>query len=166
MSRFFLASLLVVTLALAGCTEDDAGPLSKPRTASASPGDAVLRVPHTEVMPNAFGGKDVFGRTRDTGTTTVFLASAGNGKAVFRRQDVEIISAKSTLNSSPTVITTGKKASDVIVLPAFTPKDQIGQMRETTFTLTAAPGHNAVTIDGHTLTVLAVQGNLVTYSAN
>ena len=106
------------------------------------------------------------GRTRDTGATTVIFISAANGVAVFKRQDVEIISQKTTLNSTPTVISTGRKASDVIVLPAFTPRDQIGQMHETTFTLSAAAGRNAITIDGHTLTLLAVQGGQIIYKAN
>ena len=96
----------------------------------------------------------------------VILDSAANGKAVFRRQDVAILSSKNTGNISPTVINTGKKASDVIVLPSMAPKDELGPMRETSFTLTAAPGNNAITIDGHTLTVLSVQNGIINYSAN
>ena len=54
----------------------------------------------------------------------------------------------------------------MIVLPSMAPKDEIGPMRETSFTLTAAPGNNAITIDGHTLTVLSVQNGIINYSAN
>ncbi|MEZ5772409.1 MAG: hypothetical protein R3D61_12570 [Defluviimonas denitrificans] len=165
MLKTIYAPLLIATLAVSGCV-DEGGGNSGPRSGSAMPGDMVLNVTHTEVMPNILGGEDVFGRTRDTGKTMVILDSAANGKAVFRRQDVAILSSKNTGNISPTVINTGKKASDVIVLPSMAPKDEIGPMRETSFTLTAAPGNNAITIDGHTLTVLSVQNGIINYSAN
>lgn len=158
--------LLAACLAVSGCVDDGPAAGTVAHQAVAVPGDTVLKVQHSEVIPNAFGGKDVFGRTRDTGATTVIFLSAANGVAVFKRQDVEIISQKTTLNSTSTVISTGRKASDVIVLPAFTPRDQIGPMHETTFTLSATAGRNAITIDGHTLTLLAVQGGQIIYKAN
>lgn len=166
MLRPVYSLLLVAGLAVSGCVDDGPAAGAAAHQAVAVPGDTVLKVQHSEVIPNAFGGKDVLGRTRDTGATTVSFVSAANGVATFRRQDVEIFSQKTTLNSTPTVISTGRKASDVIVLPAFTPRDQIGPMRETTFTLSAAAGRNTITIDGHTLTVLAVQGGQIIYKAN
>ncbi len=117
-------------------------------------------------MPNIFGGNDILGRTRPTGTTTVFLAATGKDSATFRRQDVDVISDKTTVNTSATVIPLGKNGSDVLIRPPNTPQDRIGGMRETSFTLTTSPGRNVITIDGHTLTLLSVAGNQISYSAN
>lgn len=158
-------TLMFLAVTLSACV-DDAGGLTAPHTSTATPGSAVMRVEHTEVMPNAFGGKDALGRKRPTGTTTVFLASTGNGTATFRRQDVDVISGKTTLNAGPRVISTGKKATDVIVLPSTAPQDRIGAIRETTFTLNTSSGGNSITIDGHKLVLLSVNGNQISYSAN
>lgn len=157
---------MAVALMLAGCVEQASNLPGAPRVSTAGPGAEVMRVNHTEPLPNLFGGNDLFGRTRDTGTTIVYLVSTSGGAATFRRQDVDIISSKDTVNTSATVIPTGNKASDVIVLPAFTPKDHVGAVREMTFTLKPNTANNSITIDGHILTVLQVKSGLLTYSAN
>lgn len=158
-------TMMLLAATLSACV-DTADSLTVPHRSSAMPGDAVMRVEHTEAMPNAFGGADVLGRKRPTGTTTVLLASTGNGTATFRRQYVQVISGTTTMNVGPRVISTGKKASDVIVLPSSAPKDRIGAIQETTFTLNTSSAGNSITIDGHKLVLLSVNGNQISYSAN
>lgn len=166
MTKLFATAALMVAMTLAACMDVDEDALAGPHQGTAFPGDVVMRIEHTEVIPNLMGDPDIFGRTRNTGITTISLASAASGSATFRRQYVQIISSKNTGNITPTTIATGKKASDVIVLPARTPEDKIGAVKETSFTLTMRPGKTSITIDGHSLTLLAAQTGQIQYTRN
>lgn len=67
----------------------------------ASIGDALVRVTLKEPLPNAFGGSDIFGRKREKGFVEVrFMGITDDGRAVFRRRSVDVISNETTLSRS------------------------------------------------------------------
>lgn len=147
----------------------------------AGKGDAVVTIQNSESMPNAFGGADIFGRTRPTGTTTLYYAGMRQGKARFNRRDVLIDSQKTTMNSSPVVINpssqtyysgnvggipySGSAYTDAypIVLPPGSPDDRIVGVRDMTITV---PIGETVVAGGTSFTVLSATPNQVTFKFN
>lgn len=68
-----------------------------------SVGDVMLKVEVRESLPNAFGGADIFGRTRDRGFSDLrYMGIDPTGYPVFRRRDVDIITNETTMNRSGT----------------------------------------------------------------
>lgn len=66
-----------------------------------SVGDRMVRVTIREPLPNAFGGSDIFGRKREKGFVELrFMGIAPDGRAVFRRSTVDVISNETTLSRS------------------------------------------------------------------
>lgn len=144
-------------------------------------GDAVLEVVRQESLPNAFGRADIFGRTRPTGTVGLYYAGRSENEAVFVRRDVAIQSARTTMNSSPTVMNlsstsnysgtfggygysgTSSTFAAPVFLPPNTPQDQITGVREMRVTVPLDSGRNSLVIAGRRLTVLDADGNQVTY---
>jgi len=142
-------------------------------------GDAVLTVENSESLPNAFGGADIFGRTKPTGTTTVYYAGFSGGKANFVRRDVAINSSKTTMNSSPVVVNpssqtsysgnfgglrySGSSSTNAypIFLPPNTPRDRVAGVRDVN--IAAAIGE-PIFVSGRTFTVIEAKPNSVTYS--
>lgn len=145
----------------------------------AGKGDAVVTIQNSESMPNAFGGADIFGRTRPTGTTTLYYVGMSQGQAQFNRRDVLIDSQKTTMNSSPVVMNPSSQtyySGDVggipysgsantqaypIVLPPNSPNDRIVGVRDMVLSV---PIGEAVVADGTSFTVLSATPNQVTYS--
>lgn len=67
----------------------------------ASVGDVMVKVTLKEGLPNAFGGSDIFGRKRERGFIEVrYMGMTPDGRAVFRRKTVDIISNETTLSPS------------------------------------------------------------------
>lgn len=186
MLRFIAVSLALVNLVSCG----DIAPSSRVssdgmQTAEgeyvAGVGDAVLEVVQQESLPNAFGGADIFGRTRPTGTVGLYYAGRSGNEAVFVRRDVAIQSARTTMNSSPVVINpssttnfsgtfggygysgTSSTTAAPIFLPPNTPQDQITGVREMRVAVPLASGRNSLVIAGRRLTVLSADGNQVMY---
>jgi|SRR6056297_2143380 len=144
-------------------------------------GDAVLEVVQRESMPNAFGGADVFGRTRATGTVALYYAGRSGNNARFIRRDVQIQSAQTTMNSSPVVVNQNSRTtysgsfggynymgsatttSAPIFLPPNTPQDQITGVREIEVRVPLASERNTLVISGHRLTVFEANENQVAY---
>jgi len=62
-------------------------------------GDQVLTVELQESLPNIFGKADVFGRKRAKGRIVVTYAGLRDGKALFERTDIDVISNATTMNS-------------------------------------------------------------------
>ena len=73
---------------------------------SAGVGDTVVRLNSEKNLPNAFGKSDLFGRTTPTGVTTLVYSGVFGAKARFLRQDVDIETGATTMNSTPIVIPT------------------------------------------------------------
>ena len=95
MLRFFAVSLSLLGLVSCGDITPSARVSSDGmQTAEgqyiAGVGDAVLEVVQQESLPNAFGGADIFGRTRPTGTVGLYYAGRSGNEAVFVRRDVAI----------------------------------------------------------------------------
>lgn len=66
-----------------------------------SVGDNIVRVTIKEPLPNAFGGSDIFGRKREKGFVEVrYMGMTDDGRAVFRRRSVDIVSNETTMSRS------------------------------------------------------------------
>lgn len=66
-----------------------------------SVGDLLVRVTLKEGLPNAFGGSDIFGRKRERGFVELrYMGMAPDGRAVFRRKSVDILTNETTLSPS------------------------------------------------------------------
>jgi hypothetical protein len=77
-----------------------------------SVGDLLVKVTLKEGLPNALGGSDIFGRKRERGFVELrFMGMAPDGRAVFRRKSVDIVSNETTL--SPSQSLSGGQASVV-----------------------------------------------------
>ena len=67
----------------------------------ASVGDNLIKVTIKEALPNAFGGSDIFGRKREKGFVEIrFMGMTEDGRAVFRRRSVDVISNETTMSRS------------------------------------------------------------------
>lgn len=64
-------------------------------------GDIVLRVETSEPLPNIFGGADIFGRRRPTGSDILQFAGLRGDKVVFVRTSVSVQSNATTMTESP-----------------------------------------------------------------
>lgn len=99
--RYF--SLFVFCIMTACAPVSQTSTLNKPSGAQgyASVGDVLFRVDAKESLPNAFGGADVFGRTRDRGFSELRYMGLNTAKQpVFRRRDVDIMTNETTMNRS------------------------------------------------------------------
>lgn len=69
-----------------------------------SVGDVLVRVTLKEPLPNAFGGSDIFGRKREKGFVEIrFMGMIEDGRAVFRRRSVDIVSNETTMSRSQSI---------------------------------------------------------------
>lgn len=88
-----------------------------------SVGDVLVKVTLKEGLPNALGGSDIFGRKRERGFVEIrFMGMAPDGRAVFRRKSVDIVSNETTLSPSqslmggqPTVVQRGSGTNIAII---------------------------------------------------
>ena len=71
-------------------------------------GGQVFKVERTSPLPNVFGRGDIFGRTVDRGSVELrYQGQTSDGKLVFRLVDIETRSNETTMNRTPTSVTTG-----------------------------------------------------------
>jgi hypothetical protein len=99
--------LLALALGIAACSPIENSSRLVQRTdvpLIAGVGDTVVEIDTQESLPNAFGKADIFGRTRPTGRVTVVYLGMEQGRAVFERHTVRVISNATTMNSTPIVI--------------------------------------------------------------
>lgn len=186
MFRFFAVSLMLVGLASCGDIKPSSQVSSEGmQTAGgvyvAGVGDAVVEVVQEESLPNAFGGADIFGRKRPTGTVALYYAGRSGDDAIFVRRDVEIQSARTTMNSSPILLNrssttsysgsvggygfsgTSNTFAAPIFIPPNTPRDEITDVREIRIAVPLTEGRNSVVIAGRMLTVVSADENQVSY---
>lgn len=184
--RFLVVSLSLIGLVSCGDIEPSERVTSDGiQTADgqniAGVGDAVLEVVQQESLPNAFGGADIFGRTRPRGTVALYYTGRSGNEANFVRRDVAIASSRTTMNSSPVVINpssttnysgtfggygysgTSSTVGAPIFLPPNTPQDQITGVREVRVAVPLASGSNSLVVAGRKITILNADGNQVTY---
>ncbi|MDE3166380.1 MAG: hypothetical protein KGN36_11290 [Acidobacteriota bacterium] len=75
----------------------------------ASIGGVVFRVNRTSPLPNAFGKADIFGRRVDRGFVELrYKGRSPDGLLMFQLTDVDTISNETTMNRTPTEVTTGR----------------------------------------------------------
>ena len=67
-------------------------------------GDIVFRREIKEALPNALGGKDIFGRRRTVGLIELRYIGFDGKTAVFARRDTRILTNENTMNRSGAVI--------------------------------------------------------------
>jgi hypothetical protein len=66
-----------------------------------SVGDVLVKVTLKDSLPNVFGKADIFGRKRDRGYIEIrYMGLAPDGRAVFRRRNVEVFTNETTLSPS------------------------------------------------------------------
>ena len=69
-----------------------------------SVGDVLVKVTLKDSLPNIFGKADIFGRKRDRGYIEIrFMGMAQDGRAIFRRRTVEILTNETTLSPSQSI---------------------------------------------------------------
>lgn len=70
-----------------------------------SVGDRMARVTIKEPLPNALGGSDIFGRKREKGFVELrFMGMTEDGRAVFRRRTVDVVSNETTMSRSQSLL--------------------------------------------------------------
>ena len=99
--------LFVVVLVITGCGEIKNSSrlvqtLDIPLVAGV--GDTIIEINTLESLPNIVGKADIFGRTRPTGKIFVTYLGLEQGRAVFERYTVRVLSNATTMNSSPIFI--------------------------------------------------------------
>lgn len=137
-------------------------------------GDVVLRLDKTAPLLNAFGGADIFGRTRTVGFTEVrFLGLENSGELVFARRDVEILSNESTLSRTPAAISSGTARTTVTSNSAVTTGNAItvGPLPDYHIVVPAdsvairlQPGRAQLLVEGHRITVVGASPESVRYT--
>lgn len=98
---------LLLSVSLAGCaTVEHKTTVNQAMgvMVTAGIGDTVLRTTTEKNLPNLFGKADIFGRTTPTARTTVVYEGIRDGKALFRRNSIDIETGATTMNSTPMVI--------------------------------------------------------------
>ena len=187
---FLFAALTVALFSISSCGDIQQTSTVKTegmqvgRQLVAVPGDAVLKVIKQESLPNAFGGADIFGRKRPSGTTSLIFVGGNGSIANFVRRDVDIQSDKTTMNSTPIILQnssethysgnigmtrysgTATTRSTPIFLPPNTPADMISGVREIQISVPTAKGRNSISIGGRTLIVMSATSNQLTYALN
>jgi hypothetical protein len=148
---------------------------------SAGVGDAVIRLNSEKNLPNVFGKSDVFGRTTPTGITTVVYAGVFGGKARFIRQDVDIETGATTMNSTPMVIPTtsvttysgsyaGRPYSGSavtsgtpVVIPANTPQATLLERPAVQIEVDVSKLPQLILVQGYQVKVLSADPGVVRY---
>lgn len=67
-------------------------------------GDTIIQIETEESLPNIAGKADLFGRTRPTGRVFLTYLGLEQGRVAFERQNIEIQSNATTMNSTPLII--------------------------------------------------------------
>lgn len=157
MMRFvLLAATLALTPAMASAAEQTFGK-----------GDIVYRKALSEPLPNAFGGKDIFGRKRQIGYVEVRYLGFSDGVAHFGRRDVRLVSTETTMNSMPLIINRGmdrdgNERAPVVIPHGFGPEPTIKPLSadETPIDIEIA-ADPVLVVDGKMLRVMDAAANHV-----
>jgi hypothetical protein len=170
----------VAIVALSGCgqiqeTSQMMGQAGVVKTAGV--GDTVVAFNLSRSLPNIIGKADLYGRTVNAGQISVRFIGAQGQTAFFERNDVTVISNATTMTESPRVVPNWSTAS-MNGMIGGTPV--YGTASQTGYTVLPASGSssiataqapirfpiekgNSITINGRTLTVLAVSPAQVQY---
>lgn len=105
MVRLIVAALLILSLGSCGSIQKSLR-LEQPinQVLLAGVGDTVVQIETRESLPNVVGKADIFGRTRPTGRVLLTYLGMEQGRVTFERQNIEIQSNATTMNSTPLFI--------------------------------------------------------------
>lgn len=176
---------LILLLLLCGCATVETRTVIMQRLGeelSAGVGDTVVRLNSEKNLPNVFGKSDLFGRTTPTGITTLVYEGVFGAKARFLRQDIDIETGATTMNSTPIVIPTttvttysgsyaGRPYSGSavtsgapVVVPAHTPKASVMERQPIQVEVEVAKLPQVILVQGYRITILSAEAGAVRYS--
>lgn len=149
------AAWVVVGMSLALATVARAEP------ATFGVGDVVYTHELKEALPNAFGGKDIFGRKRTIGLIELRYVGMDGGVAVFARRDTRIMTNETTMNRSGAVF--GTVGGETVILSGVGHGPTIQALGPSEIAVRIDPAvDRMIVIDGTTLQVLEATPNRVT----
>jgi hypothetical protein len=182
MRACFLCVILLATVAACSPVQDRSSVAAPApgQQATVGVGDIVFEIRRRESLPDEFGGADVFGRTRDTGSITLRYTGVQDGRASFVRNDVTINTNETTLSYMPTYLpavqnstTTGSTANrpfqsnttttGTVVVP---PKPISRTVTQSGNISLSAPIGGTLMIAGHQVNVIAADQSSITYTTN
>lgn len=124
-------------------------------------GDVVYRKELKEALPNAFGGKDIWGRKRTVGLIEVRYLGFVDGVAHFARRDTKILTNETTMNRSGAVF--GSVGGKTVVLSGVGTGPTIQALAPDEFAVKVEVSADPVFIvDGALLKVVQAGPNRVT----
>jgi len=124
-------------------------------------GDVVYRKELKEALPNAFGGKDIWGRKRTVGLIEVRYLGFADGVAHFARRDTKILTNETTVNRSGAVF--GSVGGNPVVLSGLGAGPTIQALAPEEFELKVdIAGDPVLVVDGAILKVTQAGQNRVT----
>lgn len=136
-----------------------------------SVGDNLVKVTIREPLPNAFGGSDIFGRKREKGFVEVrFMGMTQDGRAIFRRRVVDIVSNETTMSRSQSLFgsssinQSGSGANAAIINEA---SDGAGMEVLPANTIEFAldvSKHKAITVEDYSIQILSVDQGGVSFT--
>jgi hypothetical protein len=141
-------------------------PLETRTTSSTPPGvatiasisDVMVRIQVTDSLPNVVGGRDIFGRTRERGFSELrYLGLDAQGKARFRRRDVDIITNETAINRTGLSLTW-----PIVGLSLTEPSVAVLAPETNEFSLDLRT-YNSITIHGRTVHVIEATSAFVRF---
>ena len=124
-------------------------------------GDVVYKKELKEALPNAFGGKDIWGRKRTVGLIEVRYLGFADGVAHFARRDTKILTNETTVNRSGTVY--GSVGGNTVSLTGIGAGPTIQALAPDDFAVNVEVAADPVfVIDGELLKVVQAGTNRVT----
>ena len=145
-------------------------------------GDTVISVSKEKNLPNAFGASDVFGRKTATGMVTVQYIGIKKGKAIFKRNYVDIETGATTMNSTPMVVQNSQTTSysgfaggtaysgvattsaSPTIIPANTPQAQILDKGAVEIDIDLKKQEKVLVVEGKTISIISADDTKVVYS--
>jgi len=124
-------------------------------------GDVVYRKELKEALPNAFGGKDIWGRKRTVGLIEVRYLGFADGVAHFARRDTKILTNETTVNRSGAVF--GSVGGNTVSLIGVGASPTVQALAPDEFVVKVEVAADPLfVVDGEPLKVVQVGTNRVT----
>jgi hypothetical protein len=124
-------------------------------------GDVVYKHELKEPLPNAFGGRDIWGRKRTVGLIELRYIGKDGSVAIFARRDTRILTNETTVNRNHAVV--GLVGEQAVMLAGVGAGPAVQALAPTEVAIRVDPSMDpTIVIDGTTLKVLQVSPNKVT----
>ena len=124
-------------------------------------GDVVYKHELKEPLPNAFGGRDIWGRKRTVGLIELRYLGMDGSVAVFARRDTSLLTNETTVNRGHAVV--GFVGDQTVMLSGVGAGPTVQALAPTEVAIRVDPSADpTIVIDGATLKVLQASANKVT----